>query len=83
MDIWLTAAGFLILGLVPCGIVIGRAPVMDRVVALEMAGLLSVLIVMLLAESFQQPSFLDLALALALLSLPSGLVYAFFFERWL
>ncbi len=84
MDIWLIAAVVLIVGgLIPCGIVIARAPVMDRLVALEMAGTLSVLVLMLLAESYRQPSFFDLALTLAFLSLPAGLVFALFFERWL
>ncbi len=56
---------------------------MDRLVSLEMAGTLSVLILMLLAEAYRQPSFFDLALTLAFLSLPAGLVFALFFERWL
>ncbi len=84
MDIWLIAAIVLIIGgLLPCGMVIARAPVMDRLVALEMAGTVSVLVVMMLAEAFRQPSFFDLALTLAFLSLPAGLVFALFFERWL
>ncbi len=82
MDIWLVAAGFLMIGLIPCGIVIASAPLMDRLVALEMAGVISVLIIMLLAQSYRQPSFHDLALTLSLLSLPAGLVFVFFFERW-
>ncbi len=84
MDIWLIAAIVLIVGgLIPCGIVIARAPIMDRLVSLEMAGILSVLVLVLLAEAYRQPSFFDLALTLALLSLPAGLVFALFFERWL
>ncbi len=83
MDIWLIAAGFLIIGLILCGIVIASAPLMDRLVALEMASVVSILILMLLAQSYKQPSFHDLAITLSLLSLPSGLVFVFFFERWL
>ncbi len=83
MDLWLTAALFLILSLIPCGVVVARAPIMDRVVALQMAGVISVLILVLLAKGFRQPSFLDFSLTLALLSLPAGLVYAYFLERWL
>jgi multicomponent Na+:H+ antiporter subunit F len=33
--------------------------------------------------SFDQPSSIDVALTLALLSLPGALVMAMFFERWL
>ncbi len=83
MDIWLITAVVLTLSFIPCGIVIVRERVLDRIVALQMAGILSVFIIMLLAESFRQPSFMDLALTLAILSLPAGLVFAFFFERWL
>ncbi len=83
MDIWLIAAGFLIFGLILCGIVIASAPIMDRLVALEMASVISILILMMLAQSYKQPSFYDLAITLSLLSLPAGLVFVFFFERWL
>ncbi len=83
MNPWLVGAFALVLGFIPCGIVIARASVPDRLVALEMAGILAVSILMLLAQAFQQPSFHDLALTLALLSFPAGLVVAYFIERWL
>ncbi|HSR12445.1 MAG TPA: monovalent cation/H+ antiporter complex subunit F [Thermodesulfobacteriota bacterium] len=83
MDIWLLSAAMMILALIPCGVVIVHAPVMDRLVALQMAGVVCVLVLVLMAEGFRQPSFYDLALTLALLSLPANLVFAFFLERWL
>ena len=82
MNVWLIAALALILGLVPCGIVVFREPPMDRLVALELASVLSSLVLLLLAQGFHRPPFFDLALALALLSFAGGLVFARFFERW-
>ncbi len=83
MNPWLIGAGVLMLAWIPCGIVALRGDAMDRLVALEMAGVFAALIVLLLAEGMQRPSVFDLALALALLSLPSGLVFAHFLGRWL
>ncbi len=83
MNAWLVAATALLLGLVPCGYVSIRGRTMDRLVALELAGVLTALIMVALAEGLDRPSLYDLALALALLSLPSTIVYAHFLERWL
>ena len=67
----------------PCGFVCVRGRTMDRLVALELAGLLTPLVVVLLAEGFDCVSLYDIALSLALLSVPSTLVFAHFLERWL
>ena len=76
------AATVLLLGLIPCGAVCLRGAPMQRLVALEMAGTLDVMILLLLAQGFNQPPFYDLALVLALLSFAGGLVFARFLERW-
>lgn len=55
---------------------------MQRLVALEMAGTLDVMVLLLLAQGFDQPVFYDLALVLALLSFAGGLVFVRFLERW-
>jgi multisubunit Na+/H+ antiporter MnhF subunit len=83
MNLWLIAALALMLGFVPCGWVLARAKTMERFVAMQMAGMLAPLILFLLAQGFGQPTFGDLALALALLSFPAGLLFAHFFERFL
>lgn len=83
VNVWLVGAGVLMLALVPCGIVAVRGEVMDRLVALELAGILAALIMLTLAEGLRRPAVYDLALALALLSLPAGLVFAHFLGRWL
>lgn len=82
-NIWFAAAAALMIGLVPCLIVILRTGLMAAVVAMQLASTLGVLILLLLAQGYGRPSFADLSLTLAFLSLPSGLLFAHFFERWL
>ena len=82
MNAWLIAALVLLAGFIPCGILLWRATVMDAVVALNMAGVLTALELVLLAEGFHRSPFFDLALVLAVLSLGGGLVFARFLEAW-
>ena len=82
MNVWLVAALFLLLGLIPCAIVGFREPPMDRLVALELASVITCLVLLLLAQGIHRPPFFDLALALGLLSFAGGLVFARFLERW-
>lgn len=83
MNAWLIAATVLLLGLVPCGWVMVRDPAADGLVALELAGTLTVLVLFLLAAGYRRPPYADVALALTVLSYPAGLVFAHFLERWL
>lgn len=80
---FLIAAIALLLGFIPCGIVIMRAGVVDAVVGLNLAGVLAALELVLLAEGLHRAPFFDLALVLAVLSLAGGLVFARFLERWI
>ena len=82
MDQWTVAAIALLLGLVPCGVVCLRGKPTERLVGLEMAGTLDALVLMLLAVAYHRSIYLDLALALALLTFAGGLVFARFLERW-
>ncbi len=54
-----------------------------RLVALQLATPLTAMVLALLTFAFDQPSFLDLALALTLLSVPGTLAFALVLERWL
>lgn len=83
MNIWLIAALAMLPGFVACGIVLWRAAVVDAVVALNLAGVLAALELVLLAEGLHRSPFYDLALVLALLAFAGGLVFARFLERWL
>ena len=83
MNGWLVAAIALAVGYLPCGIVVARARVMDRVVASQMAGLITILELEMMAQAFSEAFYFDLALAAALLSLPAALAFAYFYARWL
>lgn len=83
MNIWLLSAAVLLFGLVPTGWVVFHGDAVDRLVGLEMAAAIDVLVLALLAEGFHRPNMLDLALTLALLSFGGGLVFVRFLERWL
>jgi len=83
VNVWLVATLALLAGLVACGIVCLRGDVVDRLVGLEMAGVVVTLALLLLAQGFGRVVYVDLALALALLSFAGGLVFARFLERFL
>jgi multicomponent Na+:H+ antiporter subunit F len=83
MNVWLLGSAVLLFGLVPCGIASFRGETMERLVGLEMAGMIITLLLVMLAEGMGRVNFYDLALALALLAFGGGLVFARFLERWL
>lgn len=83
MNPWMVAAEVLLFALIPCGIAAFRGSPMERLVGLEMAGVVQTILLVLLAEAFHRPSTYDLALAMALLTFGGGLVFARFLERWL
>jgi len=83
MSIWLWAEIALLLSAVPCAVVLLRSrEAGDWAIALQMSGLVAVLALLVLAQAMKRPSFFDLAVALALLSFPAGLMFAHFIERW-
>jgi multicomponent Na+:H+ antiporter subunit F len=83
MNAWLTAAFALMLGLIPCGIVCFTKDAVNRLIGLEGAATLIVLVMLCLAEGYQRNFLFDLALMLALLSFGGGMVFVRFLERWL
>jgi multisubunit Na+/H+ antiporter MnhF subunit len=78
VTLWAGAAIALLLGLVPCGIVIVARPHADAVVAFQLAGTLVVLDLVLLAEAFDRPSYYAVPLVLAPLSIIGGMLFARF-----
>jgi multisubunit Na+/H+ antiporter MnhF subunit len=83
MSIWfLGTIGFVLVTL-PCAIALARLPIMDALVALQLGAGACVLALTALAIGLNRPSFLDIALTLALLSYPASMLFAHFFERWL
>ncbi len=83
MNIWLITATVMLFTLIPCGIVVFKGSPMDRIVGLEMAGLVESFLLILLAQGFHRIPFYDIALAMALLAFGGSLVFVRFLERWL
>jgi multicomponent Na+:H+ antiporter subunit F len=82
MNEWILAAVVLLIGgLVPCLVVCVRASVMEGLVALQLAGEIVALVLLLLAEGFQRQPFADLAIILAVLSFVGSLVFVRFMEE--
>jgi multicomponent Na+:H+ antiporter subunit F len=81
MNEWQIAAVVLIAALVPCGWVCLRRGFADGLVAVQLAGSIAALAVLLLAEAEQREPFSDLALVLAVLSVVGALVFVRFLER--
>jgi multisubunit Na+/H+ antiporter MnhF subunit len=83
MNAWLAAALALLPPLMAAAGLALRANTGNLLVAVQFATTLAIEIVIALAMAAAQPSFLDLALALALVGYPGTLIYTHFFERWL
>jgi len=83
VNLWLAAAFVMVLALLPCGIVCFKGGTIGRLVGLEMADTICVLLLILLAEGFHRLPFYDLAVGLALLAFGGGLVFVRFLERYL
>ena len=83
MNSWEWATLAILLGLIPCGAVVIRRGTADGLAALQLAGTITTLALLFLAAGSARPSSADLALTMGVLAFPSGLVFAFFLERWL
>ena len=83
MNAWFWAAVVLLFGLIPCGVVALRGDPLNRLLGLEMGGMIATLEMVLLSEAFNNANFMDLPLCLALLAFGGGLVFVRFLERWL
>lgn len=83
MNAWLLAAAVLLFALIPCGIVTFRGKAIQRLIGLEMTGVISTLVLLMLAEGMKNLNFYDLAVASSLLAFGGALVFVRFLERWL
>jgi multisubunit Na+/H+ antiporter MnhF subunit len=83
MNVWFLASAALMLGLLPCVLLAMRGNVVDRIVALQLAGVFAVLTLLTFEQGEQRQSFFDLSLALAVLTFPASLLVAQVFRRWL
>ena len=83
MTIWLASILLLVPALAVPTYVAVQGNTNSRLAAVQFAGALAVLILVLMSFAFDQSSSVDLALAAALLSIPGTYLYAMFMERWL
>jgi len=60
-----------------------RNSLADRLVAVQLATIITSVALALMSFAFDQPSLVDLPLTLAFLSLPGTLLLAIFLERWM
>lgn len=60
-----------------------RGPLPTRPLAIQFIGTIVAIVFVLISLAMQQPSYIDLALALTLLGLPGTLAYTFYMERWM
>jgi multisubunit Na+/H+ antiporter MnhF subunit len=77
------AAIAMLIGVIPCGIVVWRGTLMEAVVGYEAISSIVVMVLLLLAEGFGRFGELELPIVLAVLLFGSGLVFVRALERWL
>jgi multicomponent Na+:H+ antiporter subunit F len=83
MNIWLAAAAGVSVTLIPCADMCLRGTPERRLVGLEMTGILVTIALVLFTVGFGRLPFMDLPLALAIMSFGGGLVFARFLEKHL
>jgi multisubunit Na+/H+ antiporter MnhF subunit len=81
MNEWEIAAAVLGVALIPCLAMCLLAPAPHGLLAMEIAGVLTTTILMLLAEGFNRQPFIDLAVVLGTMSLVGSLMFARVMER--
>ena len=82
MNAWLVAATVLLAGELLLALACVRGRPVDSLVAMEATGVISALVLLLLAEGLHRPPFVDLALVLAILAYVGSLTFVRFMERW-
>lgn len=80
---WMAAAAAVIAALAPCALMCLTGGAQRRLVGMEMAGMLVTIAMVLLAIGSGRQIFVDLPLALAVMSFGGGLVFARFLEKHL
>jgi multicomponent Na+:H+ antiporter subunit F len=83
VNVWLVGAAVMTVALVPAVITALRGRATDRLVGLELAGILMAQMLVLYSVGVKRVSFVDVGLAVAMLAFGAGLVFARFWERWL
>jgi multicomponent Na+:H+ antiporter subunit F len=83
VNVWVVAAVAVSSGLLPCADMCLRGTPERRLVGLEMASILVTIAMVLFAVGFGRSAFIDLPVALAIMSFGGGLVFARFLGKHL
>jgi multisubunit Na+/H+ antiporter MnhF subunit len=83
MNPWMLAAVGLLSCVIPCGISCFKGSPVERLIGLEMMGIVSTMFLLVMAEALGRTSFYDIGLTMSLLTFGGGLVFTRFLERWL
>jgi multisubunit Na+/H+ antiporter MnhF subunit len=83
VTIWVLTAGAMVGLLGVASVATVRRSTLDRLVGLQLVGVIAPLALIAVAIATAQPILLEVGLALVLLSFASGLAFARFLERWL
>jgi len=83
MPMWLVSVVALLPPFFAAIVSAGRGSPGSRLVGIQLATSLAIIILIALSFTFDQASSIDLALCLAILTLPGTLLFALFYERWL
>lgn len=83
MNLYLAAVVVLVAALGPCLWVAVRADTLSGLVALQAAGTVTALTLLVLAEGAHRSPYFDVAVVAAVLNFGSIAVFARFLERWL
>jgi multicomponent Na+:H+ antiporter subunit F len=82
MNSWLWAAAACLLVLIPCAIRAMRGSTFDRLLGMQLAGIVVSLALAMLGEGFGRSIYIDLALVFGVLSFAGTLAFARLLERW-
>jgi multicomponent Na+:H+ antiporter subunit F len=80
---FVVAAIAMLIGMVPCLVVIWRGSPMEALIGYEAVSSITVMVLILLAEGFGRFGELELPILLAVLLFGGGLVFLRALERWL
>jgi multisubunit Na+/H+ antiporter MnhF subunit len=83
VNAFVIAAIAMLIGVIPCGVVVWRGTAMEAVVGYEAISAMVVMVLVLLAQGFGRFGELELPIVLAVLMFGGGLVFVHALERWL
>lgn len=78
MNVWQIASTIVLVALLPCGLVLLRAPVLDALITLELIATLVAVALVLLAEGYHRSSYFSVPIVLAFLNVVGGLIFVRF-----